>query len=143
VPVGCVRSRAPRRIDRLGSPLRGPDGHPLGRVLTIDDVTEQVRREEDLQHREHLAAAPGPRQRMVQLLLEQVAVRQARQAVVEHELANLLLGALALGDVLRRSQHADRVARAVVLDLTLQVDDADAAVRTDHAELDAERPAPP
>ena len=38
------------------SPLQGADGEPLGTVITVDDVTEQVRREEDLQHREHLAS---------------------------------------------------------------------------------------
>jgi two-component system, NtrC family, sensor kinase len=45
-----------RVINVTRSPLRGPDGRPLGRVLTVDDVTEQVRSEEDLQRREHLAS---------------------------------------------------------------------------------------
>lgn len=38
------------------SALRGPDGASRGRVITVDDVTDQVRREEELKHREHLAA---------------------------------------------------------------------------------------
>jgi len=45
-----------RVVNVTRSPLRGPDGRPLGRVLTVDDVTDQVRREEDLQRREHLAS---------------------------------------------------------------------------------------
>jgi PAS domain S-box-containing protein len=52
-----TRADGRRRIANLTrSPLRGPDGRPIGRVVTVDDVTEQVRREEDLRHREHLAS---------------------------------------------------------------------------------------
>lgn len=55
--MSWFRADGRRRIANLTrSPLRGPDGRPIGRVVTIDDVTEQVRREEDLQHREHLAS---------------------------------------------------------------------------------------
>ena len=36
--------------------LRDPAGRPRGRVITVDDVTEQVLREQDLQRREHLAS---------------------------------------------------------------------------------------
>jgi PAS domain S-box-containing protein len=43
-------------VNLTRSPLQGPDGRLLGRVITVDDVTEQVRREEDMQHREHLAS---------------------------------------------------------------------------------------
>jgi hypothetical protein len=43
-------------VNLTRSPLQGVDGQPLGTVITVDDVTEQVRREEDLQHREHLAS---------------------------------------------------------------------------------------
>ena len=45
-----------RIVNITRSPLRGPDGRPLGRVLTIDDVTDQVRREDLLQRSEHLAS---------------------------------------------------------------------------------------
>jgi len=51
------RADGRRRIANLTrSPLRGPDGRPIGRVVTIDDVTDQVSREDDLQRREHLAS---------------------------------------------------------------------------------------
>jgi PAS domain S-box-containing protein len=43
-------------VNLTRSPLQGVDGQPLGTVITVDDVTDQVRREEDLQHREHLAS---------------------------------------------------------------------------------------
>ncbi len=43
-------------VNLTKSALRGPDGGARGRVITIDDVTEQVRREEELQRREHLAS---------------------------------------------------------------------------------------
>jgi PAS domain S-box-containing protein len=43
-------------VNLTKSVLRGPDGAARGQVITIDDVTEQVRREEELQHREHLAS---------------------------------------------------------------------------------------
>ena len=43
-------------VNLTRSTLRGSDGHPRGRVITIDDVTEQVQREEDFQEREHLAS---------------------------------------------------------------------------------------
>lgn len=43
-------------VNLTKSALRGPDGAARGQVITIDDVTEQVRREEELQHREHLAS---------------------------------------------------------------------------------------
>jgi len=43
-------------VNLTKSALRGPDGAARGEVITIDDVTEQVRREEELQRREHLAS---------------------------------------------------------------------------------------
>jgi PAS domain S-box-containing protein len=43
-------------INLTRSTLRDPEGRSLGRVLTVDDVTEHVRHEEDLQRREHLAS---------------------------------------------------------------------------------------
>ncbi|HKQ96685.1 MAG TPA: ATP-binding protein, partial [Candidatus Polarisedimenticolia bacterium] len=52
----ATADRRTRIANLTRSPLRGPDGRPLGRVITVDDVTDQVRREEDLQHREHLAS---------------------------------------------------------------------------------------
>jgi two-component system, NtrC family, sensor kinase len=45
-----------RVVNLTQSPLCGPDGGVLGSVVTVDDVTEQARREEDLQRREHLAS---------------------------------------------------------------------------------------
>jgi PAS domain S-box-containing protein len=45
-----------RLVNLTQSPLCGPDGGCFGSVVTVDDVTEQVRREEDLQRREHLAS---------------------------------------------------------------------------------------
>ncbi len=53
-----LRTRDGRRllVNLTQSALRGPDGHPRGRVITVDDMTEQVRREEELQRREHLAS---------------------------------------------------------------------------------------
>ncbi|MFQ5876499.1 MAG: ATP-binding protein [Acidobacteriota bacterium] len=38
------------------SALRGPDGQPCGRVIVVDDVTDEVKREEELRRREHLAS---------------------------------------------------------------------------------------
>jgi two-component system NtrC family sensor kinase len=43
-------------VNLTRSPLRDGRGRLLGTVLTLDDVTDQVRREEDLQRREHLAS---------------------------------------------------------------------------------------
>jgi PAS domain S-box-containing protein len=43
-------------VNLTSSALRGPDGSARGLVVTIDDVTEQVRREEEVQRREHLAS---------------------------------------------------------------------------------------
>lgn len=45
-----------RLVNLTQSPLCGTDGGCYGSVVTVDDVTEQVRREEDLQRREHLAS---------------------------------------------------------------------------------------
>jgi PAS domain S-box-containing protein len=45
-----------RLVNLTESPLCGPDGGCFGSVVTVDDVTEQVRREEELQRREHLAS---------------------------------------------------------------------------------------
>jgi hypothetical protein len=51
-----TRDGRPLVVNLTQAALRGRDGRPRGRVITIDDVTEQVRREEELQHREHLAS---------------------------------------------------------------------------------------
>jgi two-component system, NtrC family, sensor kinase len=53
-----LRTRAGRRlvVNLTQAALRGPDGQPWGRVITVDDVTDQVIREEELQRREHLAS---------------------------------------------------------------------------------------
>ncbi len=53
-----LRTRDGRRVlvNLTQSALRGPDGRQRGRVITVDDMTEQVRREEELQRREHLAS---------------------------------------------------------------------------------------
>ncbi|HXH28631.1 MAG TPA: ATP-binding protein, partial [Candidatus Polarisedimenticolia bacterium] len=53
-----LRTRAGRRlvVNLTQAALRGPDGQPWGRVITVDDVTDQVSREEEMQRREHLAS---------------------------------------------------------------------------------------
>jgi two-component system, NtrC family, sensor kinase len=53
-----LRTRDGRRllVNLTQSALRGPDGTPRGRVITIDDITDQIRREEELQRSEHLAS---------------------------------------------------------------------------------------
>jgi two-component system NtrC family sensor kinase len=53
-----LRTRDGRRllVNLTQAALRGPDGAPRGRVITVDDMTEHVRREEELQRREHLAS---------------------------------------------------------------------------------------
>jgi hypothetical protein len=53
-----LRTRDDRRlvVNLTQSALRGQDGRPRGRVITVDDVTDQVRREEEMQRREHLAS---------------------------------------------------------------------------------------
>src|SRR5207247_6424080 len=53
-----LRTRDGRRlvVNLTQSALRDPAGNPRGRVITVDDVTEQVLREQDLQRREHLAS---------------------------------------------------------------------------------------
>ncbi|HZN03256.1 MAG TPA: ATP-binding protein [Candidatus Polarisedimenticolia bacterium] len=61
---GARLDRAPWRsadgtsaiVNLTRSPLRDGRGRLLGTVVTLDDVTDQVRREEDLQRREHLAS---------------------------------------------------------------------------------------
>jgi hypothetical protein len=53
-----LRTRAGGRliVNLTQAALRDPAGRPRGRVITVDDVTEQVLREQDLQRREHLAS---------------------------------------------------------------------------------------
>jgi PAS domain S-box-containing protein len=53
-----LRTRDGRRpvVNLTRSALRDPAGRILGQVYTVDDVSEQVRREEDLQRKEHLAS---------------------------------------------------------------------------------------
>ena len=53
-----LRTRDGRRfiVNLTRAALRGPDGNPCGSVITVDDVTDQVTREEELQQREHLAS---------------------------------------------------------------------------------------
>src|SRR5207249_5625228 len=53
-----LRTRDGRRlvVNLTQSALRDPAGRPRGRVITVDDVTEQVLREQDLQRRDHLAS---------------------------------------------------------------------------------------
>src|SRR3989475_5776117 len=53
-----LRTRDDRRliVNLTQAALRDPAGRPRGRVITVDDVTEQVLREQDLQRREHLAS---------------------------------------------------------------------------------------
>jgi PAS domain S-box-containing protein len=53
-----LRTRDDRRliVSLTQAALRDPAGRPRGRVITVDDVTEQVLREQDLQRREHLAS---------------------------------------------------------------------------------------
>ncbi len=53
-----LRTRDGRRlvVNLTQSALRDPAGEPRGRVITVDDVTEQVLREQDLQRRDHLAS---------------------------------------------------------------------------------------
>ncbi len=53
-----LRTRDGRRllVNLTHSALVGADGGPRGRVITVDDVTEQVLREEEMQRRERLAS---------------------------------------------------------------------------------------
>jgi len=53
-----LRTRDGRRliVSLTQAALRDPAGRPRGRVITVDDVTEQVLREQDLQRRDHLAS---------------------------------------------------------------------------------------
>jgi hypothetical protein len=51
-----TRDGRPLLVNLTQAALRGRDGRPHGRVITVDDVTEQVRREEELKRREHLAS---------------------------------------------------------------------------------------
>ncbi|PYS94029.1 MAG: hypothetical protein DMF50_12830 [Acidobacteria bacterium] len=57
-----LRTRDDRRlvVNLTQSALCGRDGDPRGRVITVDDVTEQVQREEEIKRRESgLHRAPG------------------------------------------------------------------------------------
>jgi len=45
-----------RLVNLTQAALRDQDGRPCGRVITVDDVTDQVLREQELQRREHLAS---------------------------------------------------------------------------------------
>ncbi len=53
-----LRTRDGRRlvVNLTQAALRDPAGQPRGRVITIDDVTDHVQREQELQRREHLAS---------------------------------------------------------------------------------------
>ena len=53
-----LRTRDGRRllVNLTQSALRDQDGRPRGRVITVDDVTDQVLREQEFQQREHLAS---------------------------------------------------------------------------------------
>jgi PAS domain S-box-containing protein len=53
-----LRTRDGRRlvVNLTQAALRDPAGQPRGRVITVDDVTDQVLREHELQRREHLAS---------------------------------------------------------------------------------------
>jgi len=53
-----LRTRGDRRliVNLTQSALRDAMSRPRGRVITVDDVTEQVRLEQDLQRRDHLAS---------------------------------------------------------------------------------------
>jgi hypothetical protein len=51
-----VRDGRRRLVNLTQAALRDQDGRPCGRVITVDDVTDQVLREQELQRREHLAS---------------------------------------------------------------------------------------
>jgi two-component system, NtrC family, sensor kinase len=53
-----LRTRDGRRliVNLTQAAQRDREGRPRGRVITVDDVTEQVQREQDLQRRDHLAS---------------------------------------------------------------------------------------
>ncbi len=92
---------AQRRAQALGDPAQ---------QLVADAVAQRVVDrleivEPEHQHRDLLRAAPGVQQHLVHVLAQQVAVRQAGQAVVLGHEGEPRLGALALGDVHQRQQH--------------------------------------
>ena len=91
-----------------GKPFRHRAQHLVARIVAkaVVDVLEAVQVEE--QDGQHLAAALGPLQRLVERLAEQAAVRQFGELVVVGEETGALFLLLALGDVL---QHADQPAR--------------------------------
>ena len=63
----------------------------------VVDLLEVV--EVEQHHRHGIAAAPGARQRSGQPIVEQHAVGQAGQGIMQCQVADLLLGGLALADV--------------------------------------------
>ena len=74
--------------------------------------------EAEHQHRDLFGAAPGVQQDLVHVLAQQIAVRQAGQAVVLGHEGKPRLGALALGDVHQRQQHRG----LVVIDQMARID---------------------
>ena len=75
----------------------------------VVDALEAV--EVEREHRQHVVGALGAGHGVAQLLLEEVPVRQARQAVVQGELLDLLLGTLAVGDVLNLEDEVSELLR--------------------------------
>src|SRR3984893_2774861 len=72
------------------------------------------------------------------MVVEPVSVRQAGERVEPREVRKVFLGALALGDVLHRSHHLDRIAAdRVVHDARQFLDDSFGFVRANYSMLDA------
>ena len=137
-PNGCeiVAGNVIALAQRLGEAARGFLQQQVADLVAkrVVDPLEAI--EVEREHRQHFAGAPDPRHGVVHLVLEQVPVRQTGQAVVQRKLADPLLGALALGDVLDGPLHQDRFAGAIVTHFSLLVHDANRAVGTHDAEVD-------
>ncbi len=105
---------AQRRAQALGDPAQ---------QLVADAVAQRVVNRLEIvqsehQHRDLFGAAPRVQQDLVHVLAQQVAVRQAGQAIVLGHEGKSRLGALALGDVHQRQQHRG----LVVIDQMARID---------------------
>jgi hypothetical protein len=101
--VAVAHMRAQARAGRLEHAVAGRVAHRIVDVLEAVEVEEQ--------NRDAAAVAARAHDGVAQALAEQRAVGQSGQRVVVREVAQFLLGALAVGDV---GEHADEMrARAL------------------------------
>ena len=97
--VSVVRTVADQPLGhRLQQPIAGIVAERVVDVLEVVEIQEH--------HRDVAPRAPGQRQRVLDAIAKQVAIGEPRQRIVEGQLAQLLLEALALADVAEVQRQA-------------------------------------